>query len=354
MTKRLIAVFVAILAFAIAPPSVSEPRPGSSTWSAPRSENGRFTNFAGDLTHGSFGVRFPFFMRRIAGVFRGRPGVPATVPNDGAWLRENAGHSVPTVTWVGHSTLLVQMDHVTFLTDPTWSNTASPFASLGPRRFVAPGVAMDDLPPVDFVVVSHNHYDHLDLSTLIALSERNPRARFFVPLGNRDLLIENGIPADVVEELDWGESRTYAAVTIRCLPAQHWSRRGLADAGMALWASWAVTGSERRFYFAGDTGYFDGFSRIGAAFGPFDLAAVPIGAYQPVAMMKEAHLNPEEAVRAALDLHARRALAMHFGTFDLSDEPLDEPPLRFGAAAASTALGDGDAWVLRIGETREF
>jgi N-acyl-phosphatidylethanolamine-hydrolysing phospholipase D len=325
---------------------------------APRDPEGRFLNATGALSHGSAGVRFPFFLRRMAGMLRERPGAPMGVANDGAFLRENARHSKPTVTWVGHATLLVQMDHVTFLTDPIWSDTPSPVA-FGPRRFVAPGVALDDLPPIDFVVVSHNHYDHLDLATLAALSARDRATRFFVPLGNGALLREAGIAN--VEELDWGMSREQrsrhradASVRITCTPAQHWSRRSLDDEGATLWSSWAVTGATRRFYFAGDTGYFAGFGEIARALGPFDLAAVPIGAYEPAAMMKEAHLNPEEAVQAALDLDARAAIGIHYATFDLSDEPLDEPPRRFRAAGARSALGERGTWVLSIGESREF
>ncbi len=319
---------------------------------APRDGNGRFTNPAGTLSHGSFGVRFPFFLRRIAGSFRNRPGAPERTPNDGAWLRENARHSEPTVTWVGHATLLVQMDHVTFLTDPIWSKRPSPVSFAGPRRFVPPGIALADLPPIDFVVVSHSHYDHLDVPTLRELAERDAETLFLVPLGNRELLLGKGI--ENVAELDWGDTRRVEGVTVHCLPAQHWSQRGMNDKDETLWASWAVTGPERRFYFAGDTGYFDGFARIARALGPFDLAAVPIGAYLPVAMMQESHLNPEEAVQAALDLEARRAMAMHFGTFDLSDEPLEEPPRRFREAASATRLGERGSWVLKIGETRRF
>ena len=319
---------------------------------APRDADGRFVNSVGELTRGSAGVRFPFFLRRIAGSFRERPGAPASVANDGAFLRENARHSQPTVTWIGHATLLVQMDHVTFLTDPIWSDTASPVSFLGPRRFVAPGMALEDLPPIDFVLISHNHYDHLDLATLTALAARNNQTRFFVPLGNAALLRESGIAN--VEELDWGGSLTHEGVRITCVPSQHWSGRGLGDVRATLWSSWVVTGPSRRFYFAGDTGYFAGFTQIAKALGPFDLAALPIGAYEPAAMMKPSHLNPEEAVQAALDLHASKAVAIHYGTFDLSDEPLDEPPRRFVAAASNSSLGEGGAWVLRIGETREF
>jgi N-acyl-phosphatidylethanolamine-hydrolysing phospholipase D len=319
---------------------------------ARRDIDGRFTNSGGDSLHGSLGVRFPFFLRRIGGFFRTRPGVPNRVENDGVFLRENAQHSLATVTWVGHATLLVQMDHVTFLTDPIWSERPSPISFLGPRRFVEPGIALEDLPPIDFVVVSHNHYDHLDLPTLVSLSERDPETRFFVPLGNAALLRDAGVKN--VDEFDWGETTQVGDLTIHCLPSRHWSKRGVGDDRIALWSSWAMTGNERRFYFAGDTGYFEGFSRIGEAVGPFDLVAVPIGAYEPVEMMKDSHMNPEEAVRAALDLDTGRAIAMHFGTFDLSDEPLDEPPLRFLEAAVASPLGLDRAWVFQIGETRQF
>lgn len=320
---------------------------------APRDGDGRFMNFAGELSHGSLSTRLPFFWRRVKGSLLGRDGVAApSVPNDGGFLRENAKHSEPTVTWVGHASLLVQMDHVTFLTDPIWSDTPSPVSFAGPTRFSPPGIALDDLPPIDFVVVSHNHYDHLDLPTLVALARRDPETRFFVPLRNGPLLRDNGIKN--VEELDWGDSIEHAGVRIHCLPAQHWSKRGFGDDREMLWSSWAVVGTERRFFFAGDTGYFDGFAKIADALGPFDLAALPIGAYEPVDMMKASHMNPEEAVQAALDLAATRALAMHYGTFDLSDEPLDEPPTRFRKAAAQTRLSDGNAWLLKIGETRAF
>jgi N-acyl-phosphatidylethanolamine-hydrolysing phospholipase D len=328
----------------------SEPEPLFS--GAPLSEDGRFTNLAGNITHGTLSVRVPFMLRRFGTYFRSDQGAPQRVANDGSFLRENARHSKPTVTWIGHATLLVQFESVTFLTDPTWSNRPSPVPLLGPSRFVEPGLKMDDLPPIDFVLISHNHYDHLDLPTLRALAKRNADTVFFVPLGNGDLLRSNGITQ--VQELDWGQTASYKGATIHCLPSQHWSKRSLTDDHKALWSSWAVTGEERRFYFAGDTGYFAGFEDIGKKLGPFDLAAVPIGAYEPRAMMRESHMNPEEAVRAALDLQAETALAIHFGTFDLSDEPLDEPPRRFKEAAADTALGDERSWVLKIGETREF
>ncbi|MEH6610188.1 MAG: MBL fold metallo-hydrolase [Halioglobus sp.] len=326
--------------------------PDETVSGAPRGDDGRFTNIDGEIGHGTFAVRLPFMLRRLGTYFRSGEGAPERVANDGLFLRENARHSIPTVTWIGHATLLVQMEHVTFLTDPTWSNRPSPLPLIGPGRFVEPGLRLDDLPPIDFVVISHNHYDHLDLPTLRLLSELNSETVFYVPLGNGELLRSQGI--ENVEELDWGQTAAFKGATIHCLPSQHWSKRSLTDDHKALWSSWAVTGADRRFYFAGDTGYFSEFEKIGARLGPFDLVAVPIGAYEPRAMMRESHMNPEEALRAATDLRAVRAVAMHYGTFDLSDEPLSEPPLRFKEAAKGSSLADGAAWTLNIGETREF
>lgn len=295
-------------------------------------------------------VTVPFFLRRAASSIVGRAGAPAAVPNDGAWLRENARHSVPSVTWIGHATVLVQLDHVTLLTDPIWSERASPFAWLGPRRSVDPPLAIDSLPPIDAVVVSHNHYDHLDLPTLSALAARG--TRFLVPLGNGDLLRAEGIGP--VEELDWWQSASVRGVTVTCVPARHWSQRWLGDTNRALWASWAAVGPTRRFYFGGDTGHQRAFADIAERLGPFDLVALPIGAYEPSAMMQPMHMNPEEAVRAALDLGAARALGVHWGTFDLTDEPPDEPPRRFHAEGARRGIAPERLWTLAPGETRPF
>jgi N-acyl-phosphatidylethanolamine-hydrolysing phospholipase D len=295
-------------------------------------------------------VTIPFFLRRIGATIVGRDGAPAAVANDGAALRENARHSTPTITWIGHATVLVQMDHVTFLTDPIWSDTASPISFLGPRRFIPPALPLDALPPLDFVVVSHNHYDHLDLETLRALAARG--TRFFVPLGVGTLLRDEGIGP--VEELDWWESREVRGVAVHCVPARHWSQRGLTDFSQTLWSGWAVVGPTRRFYFAGDTGYTTSFRDIGARLGPFQLAALPIGAYDPPAMMQPVHMNPEEAVQAGLDVGAQRMLGVHWGTFDLTDEPVDEPPRRFHAAALAQGVDAARIWTPPPGETRPW
>lgn len=285
-------------------------------------------------------------------MFRKHPGALERIDNDGTALRAYSKKGVATVTWIGHSTLLIQMEGMSILTDPIWSKRPSPVSFLGPKRFVSPGIALENLPAIDFVIISHNHYDHLDLRTLVTLARRNPEMRILVPLGNAKLLRRSGIEG--VEEFDWGDSIRFGESTIYCLPAQHWSKRSIGDDRKALWSSWAVSGRDRKFFFSGDTGYFEGFSRIGEILGPFDLAAVAIGAYEPIEMMQDSHMNPEEAVRAALDLNAAKALAIHFGTFDLSDEPFGEPPRRFLEAAEASRFGSEGAWVLRIGETRPF
>lgn len=295
-------------------------------------------------------VTVPFFARRAVGALVPRAGAPRLVAADGAWLRDNARHSVPSVTWLGHASVLVQMDHATILTDPIWSSTASPISWLGPRRFVPPPLPLDALPPIDAVVISHSHYDHLDVPTLRALAARG--TRFFVPLRVGAILRDEGIGP--VEELDWWQSSTVRGVTITCVPTRHWSQRGLGDMNRTLWGGWVVAGPTRRFWFAGDTGYTRFFTEIGARLGPFHLAAVPIGAYDPPAMMQPVHLNPEEALQAGLDARAERLLGMHYGTFDLTDEPLDEPPRRFHAAAAQRGIDPERVWTPAVGETRRW
>jgi N-acyl-phosphatidylethanolamine-hydrolysing phospholipase D len=282
----------------------------------------------------------------------GRSGYPETVANDGALLRANAGDGAPNVTWIGHATVLVQMDGATFLTDPIWSERASPVGFAGPKRAQPPGIALDALPAIDFVLISHDHYDHLDVDTLRALALRSPATLFVAPLENAPTLREAGV--ENLVELDWGGSLEVAGLRVVCLPTQHWSGRSLFDRRVTLWGSFAVLGPQHRFYFAGDTGYFPGFTEIGAAYGPFDLAAMPIGAYAPAEMMHLWHMNPEEALQAARDVRAERVLPIHYGTFDLSDEEPDEPPRRLRAAAAAAEMDPDALYVLKIGETREF
>ena len=303
-----------------------------------------FTNPAGSRPWPGPDVTLPFFARKTWTSLVGRDGAAPRVPYDRAAMLEN-----PSLTWIGHSTLLVRMDGVTFLTDPIFSERASPVSFAGPKRLVPPGVPLDALPPIDFVTLSHDHYDHTDLASIEALARHG--TRFVAGLEMGDLVRAAG--GEVVE-LDWGESVQMGAVRVHCVPAQHFSGRSIVGNGRRLWAGWVVEGPTRRFYHAGDTGYFDGFRALRERFGQIDVAALPIGAYEPAAIMRFVHLDPEEAVRAALDLGARHTVAMHWGTFDLTDEPPDEPPRRFRAAAEAAHLGPDRAWVLAVGETRRW
>ncbi len=265
---------------------------------------------------------------------------------DATALRANSSRA--TVTWIGHSTLLVQLDGVNFLTDPTWAERSGPFGGLvGISRYTPPGISFDDLPRIDFVLISHDHYDHLDEPTVLRLA-RTFNPRFVVPLGLKAWLEDRRITNAV--ELNWGESVTVAGLTVVCTPAQHGSGRTLADQGRRLWASWAVLGS-KRFYFAGDTGYYRHFKDIGDALGPFDLAALPIGSYTPRAIAHPVHISPEEALQAWLDLRAAKFLGIHWGTFALAREPYDEPPRRIADEVGRRHFDSKAVWTLRPGET---
>jgi len=302
-------------------------------------------NTVGPLARGGAGVALPFFARKVWGTIFPRAGAAPLVPYDPQTLTHN-----PSITWIGHATMLVRMDGVTFLTDPMFSDRASPVSFAGPERLVAPGVPLAALPPIDFAVLSHDHYDHTDLPSIRALAARG--VRFIVPLGFGPLLREAGVAQ--VDELDWWQVIDAGPVRVHCVPAQHFSGRGVIGANRRLWAGWVVAGPTRRFYHAGDTGYSPDFAEIGRRLGPIDLAVVPIGAYEPAAMMRAVHVNPEEAAQVAVDVRATRAVGMHFGTFDLTDEPLGEPPTRFLAAAAARGFAADTAWILDVGETRRW
>ena len=289
-------------------------------------------------------VELPFLLRRLWLSIVPRPGGAPHAVADASALDLSPG-----LTWIGHASFLVRMDGATFLTDPMFSRRASPLSFAGPPRLVPPGVALDALPPVDFALVSHDHYDHLDLPSVRARARRG--VRFVVPRGVGELVRRAGAE---VTELDWWNETRIGDVTVHCVPARHFSGRSLFDRNRRLWAGFVVVGPTRRFYHAGDTARFDGFAEIGRRLGPIDLAAVPIGAYLPRSMMAPVHVTPEEAVEAAVSAGARRIAAMHWGTFDLADEPIDEPPRRFRAEAQRQGLGEDRAWVLKVGETRSW
>ncbi|MGH7554800.1 MAG: MBL fold metallo-hydrolase [Longimicrobiales bacterium] len=259
-------------------------------------------------------------------------------------------------TWVGHATFLLQVGPLNLLTDPVWSKRVSPIPWLGPSRLAEPGLPFDALPPIDAVLLSHDHFDHLDRPTVRRLANRFGDALLWItPLGYSPWLAGLGIRR--VAELDWWHSvhlSTDPPLQIVALPAQHWTRRSIAGISTRLWASFVIlSGDGIRAYFAGDSGYFPGFREIGRRFGPFDATFLPIGAYEPRWFMRPAHMNPEEAVRAYQDLGNRGIFAgMHWGTFQLSDEPVLEPPERVRGAWRSAGLPEQRLWLPRHGETR--
>ena len=233
-------------------------------------------------------------------------------------------------TLVNHSTVLLQQRGSNILTDPVWSERASPLSWIGPRRHRKPGVSWEDLPPIDLVLLSHNHYDHLDMPTLRRLAARR-ESKFVVPVGVGRLLRRKNIAP--VHELDWGESCSFSGLTIHCVPAQHFSNRGIFDINQTLWCGYMIECPERLIYFAGDTGFGHHFAQIREMFGSPHLALLPIGAYEPRWFMSPVHMAPDEAVKAHGILGAKTSVAIHHGTFQLTDEGIDTPAKQLRAYA---------------------
>jgi N-acyl-phosphatidylethanolamine-hydrolysing phospholipase D len=312
--------------------------------------DGGFRNLDPAFIRPSGWTRWSFILRRtVQSLISPRRFDAPRVANDGAALRATPPPSA--ITWIGHATLLVQVDGLSVLTDPQWSERAGPTSWLGAKRLGPPGLAFENLPRIDVVVISHDHYDHLDLPTVKRLAVAHDPL-FVVPLGMKAWFADNGMTR--VEELDWWQGLEYRGVRFVCVPAQHFSQRSLWDGSRRLWASWAIVGRGKRLYFSGDTGYFSGFKEAGRRLGPFDVAALPIGAYLPPEIMKLVHLTPEEATQAFVDLDAKVMLGIHWGTFDLAEEPLDEPPARMLAEIRRRDIDPSRAWVLRLGETRQW
>jgi len=238
-------------------------------------------------------------------------------------------------TLVNHATVLLQQQGSNILTDPIWSERASPLSWAGPRRHRKPGVSWEDLPRIDTVLLSHNHYDHLDLPTLRRLAARGD-STFVVPAGLIRLLRSENIgPA---HELDWGESVALPGFTVHCVPALHFSSRGIYDRNMTLWCGYVIEYPERLVYFAGDTGFGPHFAQIREKFGSPHLALLPIGAYEPRWFMSPVHMAPHEAVRAHEILAAQTSIAIHHGTFQLTDEALDTPQKQLIASAKNQSF----------------
>ena len=232
--------------------------------------------------------------------------------------------------WIGHSTFLIKKNGVTILTDPIFSDRASPLRNIGPKRLIPPAIPLDELPSIDIVTVSHNHYDHLDIRSLQKLSKNNPKAIFLVPAGDEKLLKRKKIKN--VYDFEWWKSIEHKGFEITFTPVQHWSKRSLFDRNKSLWGGWFFKHKDYSFYHAGDTGYSKDFIDTKVKLGSPKYAFIPIGAYDPEWFMAESHVNPEDAVQIMLDLEAEKSFGMHWATFILTDEDTIEPKIRLEKA----------------------
>lgn len=226
------------------------------------------------------------------------------------------------VTVINHDTILVQVDGINILTDPVFGWRVSPVQWAGPRRVHRPSIELDMLPPIDLVVVSHNHYDHMDTAALKKLSKRD-QCLVIAPLKNGSFLQRKGVAK--TQDLDWWQSTIFKHLKVTCVPAQHWSSRAMNDRNSMLWGGFVIEGQDRKIYFVGDTGYAPFFKEINQRFGPMDLSLIPIGAYEPRWFMQFMHMNPEDAVLAHIDLQSRLSIGVHFGCFKLTSEAIDDP-----------------------------
>ena len=247
---------------------------------------------------------------------------PKWIDTDQVKIKENrVTDNTAHITFINHSTTLIQMNGINILTDPIYAKRTSPVSFAGPARVKKPGVKFEDLPKIDVVIISHNHYDHFDVDTLEKLVERD-NSKIIFGLGNSRYLKKHSKKNAV--ELDWEQSHQIKDVKITLLPCRHWNKRTLFDFNKTLWGAFSIEGA-KKIYFAGDTGYDYHFKEAGTKIGPFDLAFIPIGAYEPRWFMKWAHINPQEAVLAHKDLRAKKSIGIHFGTFQLTDEAIDQP-----------------------------
>jgi L-ascorbate metabolism protein UlaG (beta-lactamase superfamily) len=290
-----------------------------------------------------------FLWRQRMHVIRPALSTDHVLPPDSVKAGLAAHDGAEAVTWLGHAAFLLRLGGMTVLIDPFLSDYASPIPGIGPRRFTPPALTVEQLPPIDVLIVSHNHYDHLDARTIAALPHKR-RIQVVVPLGLGRFFRARGFHH--IAELDWHQAVDLDGLRITCAPAIHRSARGLIDRNRTLWAGFVLESAERRVYFGGDTGYGAVFADTGRRYGPFDLALLGIGCYAPRAAMHMNHANPEEAIQIARDLGAEHVMGMHWGTILMTEEPAFEPPERFRAAADAAGYSPEQAWLLKIGETR--
>jgi L-ascorbate metabolism protein UlaG (beta-lactamase superfamily) len=255
------------------------------------------------------------------------------------------------ITFVNHATFLLQFDGINILTDPVWSHRASPYQWIGPKRMRPPGIAFQDLPPIDVVLLSHNHYDHLDIRTVDRLHDKYD-PHFVVPLGVERYLHNHGITQTT--HLDWWDKSTIHDLSLTAVPARHFSGRGLFDRNQTLWCGYVLHTSHGNLYFAGDTGYGDFFKEIGQKFGPIHTSLIPIGAYKPRWFMEAIHLSPEEAVLAHRDVQSQQSIAMHYGTFPMADDGMHEPKTDLEKSRANLGISEHEFRIAEEGNPQIF
>jgi N-acyl-phosphatidylethanolamine-hydrolysing phospholipase D len=285
-----------------------------------------------------------------------RGSFPTAMP---AIANPRGGAGEYSATWIGHSTVYLQMGGLNVITDPVFSERAFPVQWVGPRRVMVPALPLDALPPIDVVLLSHSHYDHFDKPATKWLARHHPGATWVVPLGLRPYVTGFGVRSAI--EVDWWESIDVRGMRVTATPARHFSARRLGDRNTTLWCGYALSHGERRAYFAGDTAYHPEFSAIGQHAGPFDLVMMPIGAYDPRWFMHVVHVDPEEALQGFVDVLAGSPaartplmLGIHWGTFRLTSEPMDEPPKRTTARWKALTLDPDRLWIAAFGETRSW
>jgi len=302
-------------------------RPAAAYDQSPQFGDGRFHNPVGKTALGFVGTLGVMWKMLFEKPTDATPLAPIPVQ---ALSRQALLDAPDDSLWrLGHSTMLMKLDGHFWLTDPVFAERASPMSFMGPKRFHAPPLSIDELPPITGVIISHDHYDHLDHDAILALA---PKVQHFVTaLGVGDRLIGWGVPAAKVVQLDWWQDTRVEGLKIVATPAQHFSGRTLADGNRTLWASWVIDTGRTRIFFSGDTGYFDGFARIGERYGPFDLTMIETGAYD--AQWPDVHMQPEQSLQAHLDVRGKVMMPIHNGTFDLALHPWTEPFERITALA---------------------
>ena len=308
-------------------------------------EDGTFTNTSGISNNKSYKEIYKW----ITDKNRKKPSqfdFEIVSPNFDLINQKNMGK---TVTWIGHATFLYQNQELNILTDPHLTLRASPFSFAGPQRYTQPGMSFDQLPKIDVVTISHNHYDHLDVRTVKRIAKENPEAIFLVPLGLKKWFLNRSIKN--VEELDWWENYEIKGTKITFTPVQHWSSRTLFDRNKSLWGGWHFKNEFHTLIHLGDTGYTNDFKEIKRRLGPVDFGLIPVGAYEPRWFMKFSHMDPAEATQAFIDLGAKKAIGMHWGCFILTDEPVTEPPVLLKAVVNNIPLPEDSFITVKHGET---